>query len=360
MARVRQPASQTGAGGDLEFARQVLRLEAQAIEAVCQRLGESFVRAVDLVLGCSGRMILSGVGKAGIIGRKIAATLASTGTPAFFMHPTDALHGDLGMAAAGDVALLLSYSGQTAEMVQLLPHLKNVGARVIVLSGSADGPLCQPGVYDVLLDIGALDEACPQAGGGSPLGLAPTCSTTAMLAVGDALALTVLRRRGFNGEDYIRFHPAGSLGRKLLSVEEVMRTGSRLPLVSADTPIGEVIGAISRARAGSAPVVDATGRLLGIFTDGDFRRLWLRLASGNDSRLPAGQAGKRELPVGEGMLTPVGQVMTAPCLSILRGRLVGEAMGLMRNKHINELPVVDDGGRVVGLLDVQDIVGIDV
>lgn len=328
---------------DLDFGREVLRQEAKAVEALAGRLDASFREAVELLFSCRGKVILSGVGKAGVIARKIAATLSSTGTPAHFLHPTDAQHGDLGVVAPGDVAILLSNSGQTAEVVALVHHLKNVGAKLVVVSGNPQAPICQPNTCDVFLDMGVIEEACP-------LGLAPSCSTTVMLALGDALALTVLRRRGFTGEDYIRFHPAGDLGRRLLRVEEVMRTGERLPLVQPDTPVGEVIGTISRARAGAAPVVDAEGKLVGIFTDGDFRRLWMKASEG----------GRNAAASGEVMLNPVSRFMTSPCISIGGESVVGEAMGILRGRHVNELPVVDKEERVIGILDVQDIVGIDV
>ncbi|MBN1808775.1 MAG: KpsF/GutQ family sugar-phosphate isomerase [Planctomycetes bacterium] len=331
---------------DLAFAVEVLRLEASAVEGLTKRLGEEFLRAVSMVLGCCGRVVVSGVGKAGIIAQKIAATFASTGTPALFLHPTEALHGDLGMVVAGDVALLLSNSGQTAEIMDLLPHLRKVGASIMAVTGNPHGPLMQDGAADVVLDIGAISEACP-------LGLAPSCSTTAMLALGDALALTVQRCRGFTGEDYVRFHPAGALGRRLLKVSEVMRTGERLPLAAERTPVGEVISAISRARAGSAPVVDEDGKLLGIFTDGDFRRMWTENAAG----MPGGSdaaAGR----LGRIMLLPVGEVMTSPCLSIEEDRLAAEAMRVLGEKRINELPVVNRSMQVTGIIDVQDLVGL--
>jgi arabinose-5-phosphate isomerase len=331
---------------DISFGKEVLKEEAAAVESLIGRLGQTFAQAVEMILNCKGRIIVSGVGKAGIIAQKMAATFASTGSPALFLHPTEALHGDLGMVVQGDLALLLSNSGQTAEMVNLVPHLRKVGAGLMVISGNPEAPLAQPGVADVVLDIGPIEEACP-------LGLAPSCSTTAMLALGDALALTVQKKRGFTGDDYVRFHPAGALGRKLLKVQEVMRTGQRLPLVAKDTPVGEVIAAISRARAGSAPVIDGKGKLLGIFTDGDFRRMWLKEKEG----LPEGSE-EAASKLGHIMLTKVGDVMTTPCLHIEEERLATEAMRLLSQKRINELPVVDGKHKVVGLIDIQDLVGL--
>lgn len=331
---------------DLTFAKQVLKEEAAAVQSIVPRIGPDFQKAVDLILACRGRIIVSGVGKAGVIAQKISGTLASTGTPSLFLHPTEALHGDLGMVVSGDLALLLSNSGQTAEILNLVPHLRKVGAGIMVMCGNRVAPLSQPGVADVVLDIGPIEEACP-------LGLAPSCSTTAMLALGDALALTVQRRRGFTGDDYVRFHPAGALGRKLLKVHEVMRVGERVPLVKPDTPLGEVVAAISRARAGSAPVIDNSGRLLGIFTDGDFRRLWLK----EKQDLPEGSKEAAER-LGRAMLRKVGEVMTSPCLSIDSDRLAAEAMRILGQKRINELPVVDKSGKVLGLIDVQDLVSL--
>ncbi|MHC4503406.1 MAG: KpsF/GutQ family sugar-phosphate isomerase [Planctomycetota bacterium] len=334
---------------DLEFARRVIRTEAEAVRQLEERLAEDarggFLRAGELILertgerpGASGgreaapgRLVVTGVGKAGKIADKLVATFASTGTPSFFLNPTDALHGDLGMVSGRDVLLVLSNSGKTAELLRLVPHLRKVGAPMIVVTGDPEAPLAQPEVADVVIPMGKVEEA-------GDLRLAPSSSTTAMLALGDALALAVQKERSFTGDRFARFHPAGELAKKAVRVRDIMRTGERVPTCSPETPTAEAIVKISAAHAGSVSVLDAGGGLAGIFTDGDFRRV---CASEPDV-----------------LTRPVGELMTADPKRIGPERLVGEAMALMRDLKINELPVVDDGGRVVGLLDIQDIVGL--
>ena len=314
---------------DIEFARSVLKTEADAVGSLAEGLGDEFLRACRMVLECSGRVVVTGVGKAGLVGTKIAATLTSTGTPSLFLRPTDALHGDLGMVMKDDLLLALSNSGETEEILRLIPYVRQIGAKVASMTSSRTSGLGK--FSDVVLEMGRIEEACP-------LGLAPSASTTAMMALGDALALTVQKERGFTGEDYARFHPAGELGRKLLRVEVLMRTGERCPVASPETPVRECVGRLTRAHAGCLSVVDGERRLLGVFTDGDFRRACEK----DDGALRK----------------PVREFMTENPKTIRAGRLVGEAMAVMRDKKINALAIVDDKKVVVGLLDVQDIVGL--
>ena len=315
---------------DLEHAREVLRHEAAAIHSLVARIdAEHFGAAVELVLRCPGRVVVVGMGKAWLIGQKISATLASTGTPSFPLHAGEGLHGDLGRACPGDVALVLSNSGRTRECVELLMPLKKRGVKVIALTGDGGSPLAEGS--DVVLDLGNLDEACP-------LGLAPSTTTTAMLALGDALALTVLKCRGFGPADYAFFHPAGSLGRRLMKVEEVMRKGERNPVARESDPIRDALFKITAAKAGAVSIVDASGKLVGVFTDGDLRR----------HMLAGGRLDERR---------PVGELMTRSPVSITTGRLASEAAHLLQTKKIDELPVVDEQGRPVGIVDIQDVLG---
>ena len=316
----------TEARARLDHAREVIRVEARAIERLEAGLGPAFLHAADQVLACRGQVVVTGMGKAGLVGAKLSATLASTGTPSIALHPTEAMHGDLGRIRPEDVVLVLSNSGETAEVLQLLPHVKRIGATIVALTGAPDSTLARKA--DAVLDIGRVDEACP-------LGLAPTASTSAMLALGDALAMVVLRARGFGREDFARFHPAGSLGRQLMQVKDVMRTGPELPLVETTTPLRTVIDEMTRTRAGAAVVVADDGRLHGIFTDGDLRRLF---ASGD------AEPGR-----------PVGEVAVADPKTIQPDALVGEAERLLREHRIDQIPVVDAGRVPVGLLDVQDL-----
>ncbi|MBI4577182.1 MAG: KpsF/GutQ family sugar-phosphate isomerase [Planctomycetes bacterium] len=313
----------------LGFAREVLQVESRAVAGLADRLGPGFEEAVEAVLGCTGRVVVSGMGKAGLVGAKLSATLASTGTPSIVLHPVEALHGDLGRLRGEDVVLVLSNSGETEEVVRLVPHLKATGTRTIALTGRGDSSLARHA--DIVLDLGPIHEACP-------LGLAPSASTTAMLALGDALALAVQRRRGFGPEDFARFHPAGALGRRLMTVGEVMRTGERNPVVRLGDTVKEALLAITRARAGAVSVVDGAGRLAGIFTDGDLRRLLAHEGS---------LEGRR-----------VGESMTRSPKTIAPGRLLAEAQRVLHEHQIDELPVVDEQGRPVGMLDVQDLVAI--
>ena len=317
----------------LARAAEVIRLEAATIARLEERLDEPFSQAVDLVLGCEGQVVVTGMGKAGLVGQKISATLASTGTPSFFLHPAEALHGDLGRLRPSDLLVALSNSGETAEVLQALAAAKKAGARAIGFTGRPESRLGQ--LSDCVLDIGRVEEACP-------LKLAPTASTSAMLALGDALAMVVLGDRGFDREDFARFHPAGALGHRLLTVGEVMRSGDELPLVTGDLSVAEAQVTISATpgRPGAAFVVDPDGRLVGMFTDGDLRRL---ITAGDYSALDE----------------PVEQHMSRHPKVLSPSQLVEEAHRLLRENKKDQAPVLDDGGRPVGLIDVQDLLDVD-
>ena len=309
-------------------AKEVLSIEAEAVLKLRGRIGESFERAVDMILGCKGRVIISGMGKPGIIGRKISATLASTGTPSLVMHPAEAIHGDLGMVTGDDIVIIISNSGKTEEVTRLLPIIKKIGAGIIAMTGELDSPLAKHS--DCVLDCGVESEACP-------FNLAPTASTTAALAMGDALAVVLLEKRGFRIEDYAFFHPGGSLGRQLLKVSDVMRTGERNPIVSGDSLVRDALVAATRARAGTAVIVDGDGRLAGIFTDGDLRR--------HVEKVP------------DLLSRPVKDFMTRSPMTISPDKLVGEAMRLIKSKRIKDIPVLDSDGKPVGFIDEQDLLG---
>ena len=311
----------------VELGRAILRAEGDALRALADRLDAAFDRAVEAIVRCPGRVVVCGIGKAGLVGRKIAATFASTGTPSLFLHPGEAYHGDLGCVARGDVVLILSNSGETDEINRLLPSLRQMGATRVAVTRSAESTLAR--ACDVTLALGEIPEA-------DPLGLAPSSSTTAMLALGDALAFCLHRRRGFTREQYAFFHPGGDLGRQFVRVKDVMRTGERSPVVREDAPIQEALLAITRARAGAVSVVDSAGRLAGFFTDGDLRRL---LQAGGERRLAE----------------PIGAAMTRRPTTMLADAFAAEAVALLRAKKIDELPVVEADGRPAGMLDVQDL-----
>ncbi len=311
----------------IKRAKEVLEIEAQAIKSLKGRLGKSFTRAVELVLKCKGRVVVSGMGKTGIIAQKFSATLASTGTPSLFLHTAEAIHGDLGKVTTDDVVIVLSNSGSTEEMKQLLPILKKIGSPIISLTGNTKSILAK--YSDVVLDVSVKKEACP-------LGLAPTASTTASLAMADALAVCLLERKSFKEKDFAFFHPGGALGRRLLlTVEDIMRSGQANAVVDENKKVSQVLFAITRARAGSAIVVDKQGKLKGIFTDGDLRR---HLES--DMDLP----NRR-----------ISEVMTRNPTVVNKDMLAAEAMRILQDKRIDEVPVVDKNMRPQGLLDVQDL-----
>jgi arabinose-5-phosphate isomerase len=311
----------------LEMARDVLRIEADAVQALAARLDDRFTRAVELLLRCKGRVVVSGIGKSGHIARKIAATFASTGTPAIFVHAAEAAHGDLGMITRDDVLVALSYSGEGDELLTMLPVAKREGTPLIAMTGNATSSLAR--LADVHLDVRVDKEACP-------LNLAPTSSTTAMLALGDALAIACLDSRGFGPDDFARSHPAGALGRRLLTyVSDVMRTGDRIPRVSVDTSLLDALREISSKQLGMTAVLDAGGRLQGIFTDGDLRRLLERAADVRNVKL--------------------ADVMTRNPLTIAPDVLAAEAAQLMDQRKKNQLLVVDAGGALVGALHMHDL-----
>ncbi len=312
----------------LALARQVMATEASAITALAERLGAPFIVAVELILNCRGRVVVSGIGKSGHVGRKLAATLASTGTPAFFVHPVEASHGDLGMITPDDIVVMLSNSGETDELVSLTPHLKREGARLISITGNEQSSLAQ--AADVHLDAAVDTEACP-------LGLAPTASTTAALALGDALALTLLDARGFSAEDFARSHPGGSLGRRLLTrVSDVMRTGAALPLSAIDATLRDAIVEMSRKGMGMTVVADAAGHVAGIFTDGDLRRCLDRVRD-----------------VGA---VPVTEVMTRTPRTIRPEQLAVDCVEIMEAApKVSQLLVVDAAGVLVGALHLHDL-----
>ena len=312
----------------LALARQVLTTEAGAITALSARLGAPFVAAVELILRCRGRVVVSGVGKSGHVARKLAATLASTGTPAFFVHPTEASHGDLGMITSDDVVIMLSNSGETDELVMLMPHLKREGAKLVALTGNEQSSLAQ--AADLHLDAAVDAEACP-------LGLAPTASTTAALALGDALALALLDARGFSAEDFARSHPGGALGRRLLTrVGDIMRTGAALPVSPVTARLADAILEMSRKGMGMTAIVDADGRIAGIFTDGDLRRCLDRV---------------RDVAA-----VTVGEVMTRNPRTVRPEQLAVDCVDTMETPpKVSQLLVVDGQARLVGALHLHDL-----
>ncbi|HMX15202.1 MAG TPA: KpsF/GutQ family sugar-phosphate isomerase [Rhodocyclaceae bacterium] len=311
----------------LAMARRVLHIEADAVLALASRLGAEFDHAVRTILECHGRVVVSGIGKSGHIARKIAATLASTGTPAYFVHAAEAVHGDLGMITRDDVMIAISNSGENDELLTIVPLVKRQGGHLIAITGNADSSLA--GEADIHLDARVREEACP-------LNLAPTASTTAALALGDALAVALLDARGFSADDFARTHPGGALGRKLLThVRDVMRDGDGLPRVGEGTPVPHALLEMSRGGLGMTIVQDSEGRLAGIFTDGDLRRSLERLGD------------LREIPV--------RKVMTTHPHSIGPDRLAVEAVEMMDRLRINQLLVLDARGAVVGALNMHDL-----
>ena len=309
------------------LAERVLRIEAEAILGLIPKLDERFERAVELLRACAGRVIVTGMGKSGLIGRKIAATLASTGTPAHFLHPAEGVHGDLGMVARGDVVLALSNSGETDEALAILPPLKRLGVPILLLTGNPTSSLARQ--CEVVLDVSVAEEACP-------MNMAPTSSTTAALAVGDALAMVLLELRGFRPEDYAALHPRGSLGwRALFRVADLMLTGDALPIVPESTPLRDVIVEMTRKRKGMTTVTDGAGRLVGVVTDGDLRRLHLTGKSIDD--LSAGQVASREPK------------------TIWSEDLAAKALEVMETWQITSLVIVDEARRPVGLIHMHDI-----
>jgi arabinose-5-phosphate isomerase len=310
-----------------DTARKVLEIEAAAIREVASRLDGAFDRAVDLLLGCTGRVVVTGMGKSGLIGQKLSATLSSTGTPSLFLHPAEAIHGDIGRIVKGDVVLALSHSGETEELLVLLPVLKRLATPVVAITGQPKSTLAA--AADVHLDASIREEACP-------LGLAPTASTTAALALGDALAMTLIERRGFTPEDFAVLHPGGRLGKKLLRVEDVMHTGDQAPRVAPATGMKDVLFEMTKKRLGMTTVVDGDGRLLGLVSDGDLRRQIERHGYGLLDRTAV-------------------ECMTPRPLTIARRALATEALAMMEARKITSLPVTDGEGRVEGVVHLHDL-----
>lgn len=317
----------TESGSSVETARRVLAIESRAIMAISERLNEKFNEAVDLLYSCKGRVVVAGMGKSGLIGRKIAGTLASTGTPSIFLHPADALHGDLGMVQRDDVALVISYGGDSEEVLRLVEAFKRLGIRIASLTGNVNSPLAQ--ASDVVLDVGVAEEACP-------LNLAPTASTTATLAMGDAIAIALLERRGFGRDDFANLHPGGRLGRKLQRAESVMHKGADTPIVHANTSMPDVIYEMSRKGLGMTTVVDDGGHLLGVITDGDLRRLMQR----------CGESALR---------LSAGECMTKNPVVINPKELASAALQLMEGRKITSVVVVDNEKRVLGVVHLHDL-----
>lgn len=311
----------------IKRAKEVLKIERDAVNNLIGRIDADFKKVVELIYKTKGRVIVTGMGKPGFIAQKISATLSSLGTPSLYLHPAEALHGDLGRVTKEDVIIALSNSGETEELIKLLPVIRRIGAKLVSIVGNTKSTLAKNS--DFILDTSVKKEACS-------LNLAPTASTTAMLAMGDALAVALLDKRGFKEEDFALYHPGGSLGKKLLlRVEDIMRKGTASPLVRENTLVKDVLLAITRARAGSACVVDKNKRLVGIFTDGDLRR--------HAEKTP------------DIVRKKVKDVMTKNPVAIKKNRLAAEALGILRSKKIDEIPVVDEKNRPIGLVDVQDL-----
>ncbi len=311
----------------LDTARRVLRIEAQALEDLQLRLDASFERAVELLLSCKSRVVVTGMGKSGLVGRKISATLSSTGTPSFFLHPADALHGDLGMLAKGDVLLAITYGGETQEILNLLETLKRLEIPIVALTGNCKSTLAE--TSEVVLDVSVKEEACT-------LNLAPTASTTVAMALGDALAVSLLERRGFKPDDFAELHPAGRLGKKLLRVEHLMHGGDSLPRVSPDTLMPAVFHEMSAKKLGMTTVTTSDGKLAGILTDGDLRRLM-------------------EQHGGAALSMKIVDCMARSPQTVGPKVLASEALNLMEKRKITSVVVVDDAQRVVGVVHLHDL-----
>ena len=311
----------------LSLAREVISIEASAIQALASRIDDNFLQALNIILSCKGRVIVSGMGKSGHIARKIAATMASTGTPAYFVHPGEASHGDLGMITTDDVFIALSYSGESDELMTIVPIIKRQGAKLISLTGNPKSSLAR--AADVNLDGAVEKEACP-------MGLAPTTSTTAALVLGDALAMALLDAKGFGKEDFARSHPGGSLGRRLLThVRDIMHTGSKIPAVGKNAMLADAVLEISRKGLGITAIVDEQQQLLGVYTDGDLRRTFEKHVDFNS--------------------TPITDVMTRNPRTITANALAVEAVRLMEERSISQLVVVDENGKLVGAMNMLDL-----
>lgn len=322
-----RPASDPANGGSVAEGRRVLKIEARAVQALVDRLDAQFGKAVDVLLRCKGKVVVSGMGKSGLVGQKIAATMASTGTPAFFLHPAEGIHGDLGMLGRADVLIAISNSGETQEILQLLPYVERMGIPVVSMTGRMTSTLAKNS--DVALDVSVSEEACP-------LGLAPTASTTATLAMGDALAVVLLQKRGFKEEDFAQFHPGGALGRRLLvRVRDLMHRGADMPIVSEAVPATAAILEISAKKLGMTTVTDANGKLLGIITDGDLRRF---IQQGGDfAKVTAGELASRHPK------------------TIAPDDLAAKAVERIERFSITTLVVTEGEGKIVGVIHLHDL-----
>lgn len=310
----------------IERARRVLKIEAEAVNRLLDRLDERFVEAVDILLSCKGRVVVTGIGKSGIIGKKIASTLASTGTPALFLHPAEGVHGDLGMVTRGDAVIAISNSGETEELTKILPLFKRLEVKLIAMTGGMNSTLAR--YSDVALDVSVTEEACP-------LGLAPTASTTATLAMGDALAVALLEERGFRAEDFAFNHPSGSLGKRLLRVADLMHGGESLPVVNATQPVREILFEITSKRLGMTTVLDEAGKLAGIITDGDVRRALERSPDLLDKM--------------------ADEIMAKSPRRISGDALAAEAVAIMEDFSITSLIIVSSDGRPEGVVHLHDL-----
>ena len=310
----------------LDAGKETIRIEEEALKTVRSRLGESFERAVDEIATCKGRVILTGIGKSGLIARKIAATLSSTGTPSVFIHAADAVHGDLGMIKEEDIIIAISYSGETEEIKRLIYFIKRLGLRVIAITGNVNSTLGRHADITINAEVDREDP---------PLGVVPTASTTAALAIGDALAVALMVKKGFGKDDFARFHPGGALGKKLLKVKNLMHTEDELPIAKENDPMHKVIGIMSEKGFGTAAVVDSKGKLVGIITDGDLRRALLRFGSIAEMK--------------------AGEIMTLNPITIDEDELATKALKIMEDKKITCLLVPDEKGRLKGLLHLHDL-----
>jgi len=312
---------------NIKRAKRVLSIEARAVSDLVKKIGRDFDRVIDFLAKLKGRVIVTGMGKPGFIAQKVSATLSSTGTPSLYLHPAEALHGDLGRVTKEDVIIAFSNSGETEEVIRLLPIIKKIGAGLIAITGNKKSTLALNSNFTI--DSSVRAEACP-------MGLAPTTSTTAMLALGDAIAVALLEKKNFKAKDFALFHPGGALGKQLLlKVEDIMRVKSKTPVVKKDEKVKDVLLKITKMRAGNACIVDGKGKLLGIFTDGDLRR---HLDRGTDI-----------------MTCKVRELMTSGPYTITPDKLAAEAFKILRDRKIDEIPVVDKKGKLVGVLDVQDL-----
>ncbi len=311
----------------LKQAKQVLEIEYKAIKDIIPKLDKNFEQAVELISACRGRVVVTGIGLSGLVGRRISATLASTGTPSFYLHPTEGAHGDVGMVMKGDVILAISYSGENEELLQLVPVIKGMGLKLITMTGVAHSTMAQ--ASDIILNTKVNKEACPY-------NLAPTASTTATMALGDALAITLLLKKGFQKKDFAALHPGGTLGRKLLlRVGDIMRAGKNNPVIGRNKTVKEALLVMTASRLGAVNVVDTKGKLVGFFTDGDLRR---------------------HLQEGENILfEPISTVMTKKPFTITPDRMATEAARIMQERNFDNIPVIDDKNRPVGIIDERDL-----